>query len=99
MIEAIVISKAIVPSIIRRVNVNQFHFSGEFFFERGEREQVIAFDNQIVFDCAFFVAFETVKLVLLDRRSLGGGGAFFNSYSFEIGKNFCVKQAIDVVWR
>src|SRR3989344_631488 len=99
MIERIVIFKPVVAGVVRRVNVNQFYFSGKFFFERGEREQIIAFDNQIVFDYAFFVAFETVKLVFLDRRSLGGGGAFFNSYSFEIGKNFCVKQAIDVVWR
>jgi hypothetical protein len=34
MIETVVVPKRVVAGIIGRVNVNQFYFSGEAFFER-----------------------------------------------------------------
>ena len=48
MIEAVVVAEWIVAGIVGRVDINAFDFGGENFFERGEREEVVALDDKIV---------------------------------------------------
>ena len=45
VIEVVVVAEAVGAGIERRVNVNAFDFRGENFFERGEREEVVALDD------------------------------------------------------
>lgn len=60
MIESIVISEDVRLStcIIRRVNINQFDLSTKLLFEGMECDEVVALDDEILAEDAFFVALE-----------------------------------------
>ena len=48
MIEVVIISKAIIACIVRRINVNQLYLSCIFLFKRMKGKEIVAFDNQVV---------------------------------------------------
>ncbi len=56
MIKIVIICKPIASSVIRRINVNQFNFSGKFLFQRMKGKQIVSLYNQIICDCTFFIA-------------------------------------------
>ena len=47
MIEAIVVSEAIILSIVWRINIDELHFACEAITECVECDEIIAFDEQI----------------------------------------------------
>ncbi|MEX0648999.1 MAG: hypothetical protein WD139_14515 [Balneolaceae bacterium] len=49
MIEPVVVAKIIISGIIRRIDVNQLHFPGKLLFQGVQRQQVVAFNDIVVF--------------------------------------------------
>ena len=88
MIEAVVITKRIIPRVIRRVNVNQLDLPAKLRFERMQSQQVIPFENQVFTNYAVFIAFKLFYGLLAFRR-----------VAREIGSCFGVEQAVDFILR
>ena len=63
MVETIIVAETIVTSIIRRIDINQFHAITETLAERIKRKQVVTFDDEVIvrtqFGC-FVLAFAVI---------------------------------------
>ena len=88
MIEIIIVTKGVIARIIRRVDIDEFYLTAELFFKRVQGQQVIALDNQVFFDRAFFIPFDFRYLLFA-----------INSVSFEPGQHLRVKQSINLILR
>ena len=48
MIEAIIVIKAIITCIVRRININEFDFPSKTLFQTMQNDKIIPFDDKII---------------------------------------------------
>ena len=63
MVKTIVVAEAIGSRVIRWINVNQFDLSTELLFEGVERDEVVAFDDDVLANDTVFVSFKVANLI------------------------------------
>lgn len=55
MVESVKITETIITRIVRRINVDEFHFSRKSFLKRVKRHEVVAFYQEILFELSIFI--------------------------------------------
>lgn len=86
MIEFIIIFESVISCIIRRIYIDQFHFSCKVTFETMESEEIISLDYEIIFYRTILISCEflyTMLAVLI--------------YPFRIREDLLIEKPIDII--